>query len=106
MGILMSAQETANSAIGAAIVDLNRQRAADQHLVQTADTALIGPGTNLDSLGLITLIVAVEQKVEELSGRTISLTDLTGDTGDESALRTIGTLTNYLISQLEGDYNG
>lgn len=101
MGLAMNAADAANEAIRAAINEVNRQRSADQPLAATADTALVGPEASLDSLGLITLIVAVEQKFEELSGLSVSLTDLVIDTSDASALNTIGSLTGYLIKQLE-----
>lgn len=96
----MNATEIASKAIGAAIDDLNHQRSAAEQLAPSTETALTGPGTQLDSLGLITFIVAVEQKIEELSERFVSLTDLAVDMTDDSPLKTVGSLTTYLTSQL------
>jgi acyl carrier protein len=52
-------------AIYKALEDINRQRPASDQLALAPDTPLVGPHAKLDSLGLVNLIVAVEQHVAD-----------------------------------------
>lgn len=76
------------AAVYAAIDGINRQRSATEQLTKSDATVLSGAEAVLDSLGLVTLIVAVEQQVETTCDRQISLTDagLFSDTGADVTL--------------------
>jgi len=62
-------------AIYKALEDLNRQRPAHDQLALSPDTPLVGSDAKLDSLGLVNLIVAVEQHVADLLDAEIVLSD-------------------------------
>lgn len=59
------------------------------------DTMLFGPGGILDSMALVTLVVAVEQAIEDRFGVTVSLADAKAMSQKHSPFRTIGSLTAY-----------
>jgi acyl carrier protein len=63
------------------------------------ETPLFGPDGLLDSLGLVSFIVAVEQTIEDVYGVAISLADDKAMSQRQSPYRTIGSLAHY-TSQL------
>lgn len=66
------------------------------------ETQLFGREGILDSLGLVTLVVAVEQAIEDEYGVSISLTDEKAMSQKHSPYRTIGALAayaNHLVEQ-------
>lgn len=67
------------------------------------DAGLYGLGGVLDSLGLVTLIVAVEQVIEDELGETISLADEKAMSQKNSPFRTIGTLADYIVKLIQGE---
>jgi acyl carrier protein len=66
-----------------------------------ADTRLFGMGGLLDSLGLVSLIVAVEQTIQEQLGAGISLADEKAMSQRSSPFKTIGSLARYAESLLQ-----
>ena len=56
----------------------------------------MGQGSKLDSLGLINLIVAVEQNVEDKFDITITLADERAMSQEISPFRTVGSLADYI----------
>lgn len=87
--------------IFSAIDELNRQLAADQRLEQSADTALFGESGKLDSLGLINLIVGVEENVAEAFDVAINLADESALSGADSPFQTVRTLADHVSLLLE-----
>jgi len=65
------------------------------------DTLLFGTNGALDSMGLVTLIVAVEQAVEDRFEASVSLADEKAMSQANSPYRTVGTLAEYAASQLQ-----
>lgn len=59
-------------------------------------TSLVGKQAVLDSLALVTMIVDLEQRVEEEFGIIITLTDDRAMSQRSSPFRTVGSLTAYL----------
>ncbi len=57
-----------------------------------------------DSLGLVSLVVAAEESIEDTYGVNISLADERAMSQSKSPFRTIGTLAEY-ASQLIGESN-
>jgi acyl carrier protein len=54
---------------------VNELRRPDDHLACAEETVLFGPGGGLDSLGLISLVMDVEQAVNARAGATLTLAD-------------------------------
>jgi D-alanine--poly(phosphoribitol) ligase subunit 2 len=63
-------------------------------------TTLFGQNGLLDSLGLVSLVVNVEQAIEDEYGTSISLTDEKAMSQKNSPYRTIGSLAYYIQSVL------
>jgi acyl carrier protein len=60
-----------------------------------AETPLFGPDGILDSLALVSLVVGVEQAIEDEFGMVVSLADEKALSQRNSPYRTIGALAEY-----------
>jgi len=92
-------------AIFDAIDELNEQRPEGKQLEKSADTVLFGESGMLDSLGLVNLIVVVEQKLDEDFGVSVTLADEKAMSQKSSPFRSVKTLAEYaatLISEEAG----
>ena len=67
-----------------------------------ADTRLIGREAVLDSMGLVNLIVEIEQRLEDDLGMAVVLADDRAMSQQKSPFRSVGSLADYL-SQLVGE---
>lgn len=65
----------------------------------TGDSRLFGKDGLLDSMGLVTLVIAVEQAIEEQLQKSVSLADEKALSQSSSPYRTVATLADYAISQ-------
>ena len=69
-------------------------------------TRLIGRDSIVDSLGLVTLIVALEQKLAEDYGITVTIADERAMSQEKSPFRTVGSLADYVFHLIgEQDHN-
>ena len=82
--------------IFSAIDEVNQQLPKEQQLEKSIDTVLFSSSGKLDSLGLVNLIVATEQRIEEEFDVTITLADERAMSQENSPFRTIGTLADYI----------
>ncbi len=82
--------------IYASIDDINRQNPAGVKVTKDMSTALFGSASALDSLGLINLVVAVEQQVEEAFKIAITLADDRALSQEISPFSTVQTLADYI----------
>ncbi len=69
----------------------------------TEDTILFGKDGALDSMGLVTLIVAVEQAIEDRYDASAGLADEKAMSQARSPYRSVASLADYAVSQIEGD---
>jgi acyl carrier protein len=67
----------------------------------TESTPLIGRSSALDSLGLVQLLVEVEQRLEQEQDLSITVADDRAMSQRNSPFRTVGTLTDYVWMLLE-----
>lgn len=58
-------------------------------------TALFGQDGLLDSMALVTLVVALEQSIEDTFGVAVTLADARAMSQKHSPFRTIGSLAEY-----------
>lgn len=77
--------------------DNNRENPAELGV----ETRLIGREGLLDSMGLVTLIVDVEQQLEEKYDVAILLADERAMSQSRSPFRSVGSLTEYIAMLLE-----
>lgn len=80
--------------------ELNQQMVHKIPVEQGVDAPLYGSQGTLDSVGLVTLIVAVEQAIEDELDATITLADEKAMSQKNSPFQTIGTLANYIVNLL------
>jgi D-alanine--poly(phosphoribitol) ligase subunit 2 len=66
-----------------------------------SETVLFGNQGILDSLGLVNLVVAVEQAIEDHFSVSISLADSRAMSQSRSPFRTIGSLADYAKSLIQ-----
>jgi len=59
------------------------------------DTVLFGPGGVLDSMGLVNLVILVEQQVTDKHGANITLADVRALSQSRSPFRSVGSLADY-----------
>ena len=70
------------------------------------DTILFGPTGLLDSVGLVSLVLAVEQEVSERFGVAVALADEKALSQRHSPFRSIGTLVDYAAQEIEAKRAG
>lgn len=75
---------------------LNEQFPAEKQLELKSDTILFGKDARLDSLGLVNLIVLVEENTLEKFDRSITLADERAMSQKSSPFRTVKTLAEYM----------
>lgn len=90
----------------AAIDDMNEILPDDGRLEKSDQTHLFDRQGKLDSMGLVNFIVLVEQGVAEEFDLPITLADEKAFSRETSPFRTVASLTDYVIEQLNGSENG
>jgi hypothetical protein len=76
---------------------VNQQLPAAKRLRKSPDTVIAGTGGALDSLGIVTFVITLEDKVGEVTGTSVQL--LERDVLVEgSPLRTVSALTDYIVA--------
>ncbi|HEX4796140.1 MAG TPA: hypothetical protein VH370_20290 [Humisphaera sp.] len=84
--------------IYATIDEVNQTRPPDRQVQKRPETALFGSASILDSLGLVNVIVGVEQRIAEQFGIAVTLADEKAMSQRNSPFRTIDTLADYVLS--------
>jgi hypothetical protein len=92
------ADERTKQIVDAAIDALNEQRTPHQRISKDPGTILLGPHGKLDSIGLVNLVVMLEDRCQEHCGAPVSLTDAIS--GENVPFDSIATLTAYLHRRL------
>jgi hypothetical protein len=88
-------------AIDAAVADVNLTlRKEETPLVSDPALILVGEGGRLDSLGLVNFVVALDRRLVELGGRSVSVIDLL-TSGDAIPFDTLGSLRDLLVRKME-----
>jgi len=87
------------------INEINSQLDDKIKLVESTETALFGSDSKLDSLGLINLIVTVEQNIEDEFDVNITIADERAMSQKHSPFRTIGSLGDYIEMLLKEELN-
>lgn len=97
----MVKNEKALKVIYSAIDDLNSQISEENRIEKNEATPLFGRSARLDSLELVKLIVAVEEKIKEEFGVSITLADEKAMSRETNPFETIGALAAYVSLLLE-----
>lgn len=97
---LQIARDKIISLIIATVQDLKDLKKSSSNDLVTQSTVLFGGEGLFDSLGLVTLIVDVEQKLEDL-GVSITLGDERAVSQKQSPFRTVQSLTDYICQLID-----
>ena len=65
------------------------------------DTYLFGEGGILDSMGLVSLVIAVEEAIFDNLGKQVTLADEKAMSQTNSPYRTVASLAEYARSQIQ-----
>jgi hypothetical protein len=84
----------------AAVDEVNAS--SDTKIERAPETALLGQGSQVDSLLLVNLLVALEGLASDQSGVSVSLMDEEVFSAPEEPLRTLGSLADYLSRRIGG----
>ena len=78
------------------IAELNQGLSKENRLEKSLETRLFGGNSNLDSLGLVNLLVMIEQNIEDEFDVIITIADERAMSQKHSPFRTMGSLTDYI----------
>jgi acyl carrier protein len=84
----------------ASIQEVFAQTGTDAPGALTEDTVLVGKDAVLDSLGVVSLIVEVEQRVESDHNASVTLANDKAMSARNSPFRTVGVLTDHLVAMV------
>ena len=96
-------QQRIKLAINKAIDEVNDQLLEKQRIEKSDQTILIGSEAKIDSLALVNLIVAVEEKINDEFGVNVSLVNEKAMSQDDSPFKNIRTFINYVSQLLEDE---
>ena len=83
------------------IDELNQTSATGENVDKSEDIILYGKNGQLDSLGLVNLIVIIEQNIEDFLIADITLADERAMSQKNSPFKSINSLVEYISNLLE-----
>jgi acyl carrier protein len=92
----MNEPENIVAAIYRAIDWINGELPPDRQLIKVPGTRLLGSESVLDSMHLVSLIIAIEGEVEDSFGVALTLADERALSMKESPFRSIKSLADYI----------
>jgi len=66
-----------------------------------ASTLLYGENAPLDSLGLVNLVVLLEERINDESGKSVTLVNDQALSAKNSPFRTVDSMADYILKTLE-----
>jgi acyl carrier protein len=94
----MNDPENIIAAIYRAIDWINSELPPDRQLIKAPQTRLVGSESVLDSMRLVSLIVAIEREIEDTFGVAVTLADERALSMKASPFRSIQSLADYVGS--------
>jgi acyl carrier protein len=67
-----------------------------EKLIKAPETVLLGENAVLDSLNFVSFIAAVEERIENTTGKRVSLANERAMSRQRSPFRTMGSLASYI----------
>ena len=92
----MGNRKTIQNLIIKSVQEINEQLPQEQQLGQSTKTVLFGKDGKLASIGLVNLLVTIEQNIEDVFDVSITIADERAISQKHSPFRTIGTLADYI----------
>ncbi len=82
------------------IDEINEHRGPEEQISKTEDIKLLGQNSVLDSLGLVNLIVNLEENINNKFNVSISIVDEKAMSLKHSPFRNVEALADYLVDLL------
>jgi acyl carrier protein len=76
--------------------EISKQKQIEMPAILDESTRLIGKKAVLDSLGLVNLIISVEQEINDTNGVPITIADERAMSMEKSPFKSVGTLVDYI----------
>lgn len=89
--------------IYSAFDEINESLSKEKQLKKSEKSVIFGRNGNLDSLGLVNLIITVEQKIEKNIGKYVTLASENALSLDESPFNTVESLSKYILTLLDSN---
>jgi hypothetical protein len=89
-----------------AVDEVNQQLRKSRRLAKSPDVVISGSGSALDSLGLVNLVFAVEQQVEQQFQVALVLAEASTPNPEADPFRTLGSLAEHVHLLLEKKQHG
>jgi acyl carrier protein len=102
----MNDSENIIAAIYRAVDWINGELPPDRQLIKAPETRLLGSESALDSMHLVSLIVAIEREVEDGFGVALTLADERALSMKASPFRSIRSLADYIAILIRDASNG
>jgi acyl carrier protein len=102
----MNEPEDILAAIYRAVDWINGELPPDRQLIKVPETRLLGSESVLDSMHLVSLIIAIEREVEDTFGVALTLADERALSMKESPFRSIQSLADYIGTLIIDARNG
>lgn len=87
--------------VKSAVKEMNEELGSENLAEPSSGTGLYGANGNLDSIGLVSLLMDIEERVTDEFDCDVSLTDERAMSRKNSPFRTIKTLSDYIYKLLE-----
>lgn len=98
----MATREQVLALIYEAVDELNEQASGGGAVIEKSEgERLMGHDRKLDSLSLVQFIVAIEQRLADGLGATVTLADERAMSQKHSPFRSLGTLADYATTLVE-----
>jgi len=81
-----------------AIDAVNPQLPRSRRLAKSPDTIIVGPSGSLDSLGIVNLVIALEERASETIGAAVRLFDDTAFIDAAGPFRSVDSLARHLAT--------
>jgi acyl carrier protein len=89
--------------VTSALRDAVSQNGGDPSSV-TEDTVIVGPGAVVDSIGVVSLIVDIEQRLEVDQGISVTLANDRAMSQRNSPFRTPGVLADHILATVSEEH--
>lgn len=93
--------EQVRAVVYRAVDEINEELPDVQQLIKHPSTVLFGPDATIDSMALVSFIVAVEEEIHDEFGLSVTLVDEKAMSMEHSPFRTLSTFVDYVRAIVE-----
>lgn len=98
--------EAVLAAVYATIDEINELQPLESQILKAPETVLMGPGSVVDSMGMVSFVVTLEQRLADTFGVPITLADERALSRRSSPFRTVSSLVTYAVGLVGASLRG